>query len=109
MAEWQNNELAGQTGIAYVVSMHENLERQDPVPENLDRWKSEIGFNAHAAVLDYGRAVIDAYIEANPGPRYTEAVTVIIDKNMRIRRVGGTYDLDHEVNLALMQELLAEE
>ena len=53
-------------------------------------------------------AVIDAYIEANPKTVYTEAVTVIIDKRMRIRRVGGTYDRQHGRNVDLLLDLVAE-
>ena len=108
MGEWQRNELAGETDLAYVIVMHANLESQPPTPSNLDRWQSELNFTADAMLLDPGRSVIDEYINANPGPLYTQAVTVILDRDMVIRKVGSTYDTDHSVNLALLQEILAE-
>jgi len=104
--------LAGETDIVYVISMHENAERQVPTPANLERWQDELNFAGDIMLLDYEREVIDGYIDANPGPRYTQAVTVFIDRHMRIRKVGATYensDEDHAANLALLQQLLLEE
>jgi hypothetical protein len=109
LGDWQRNELAGASDLAVLVAMHENKDKQPPVPANLDRWQAELDFSADAMLLDYGRVVIDAYMDANPGPRYTQAITVFIDKHMRIRYVGGTYEVDLDANLQLLQELLAEE
>ena len=80
MGEWQRNELAGETDIVYVIAMHENLENQVPTADNFDRWQSELNFEADARLLDPARSIIDQYIDANPGPLYTQAVTVILDR-----------------------------
>ena len=43
------------------------------------------------------------------GSDFYEGVrAVIIDKDMTIRDVGGTYDLDHSANLNLLLELASE-
>lgn len=108
MAEWQDAELAGFDDIAYVVAMHADTDNGPADPEDLELWQTYHGFEADALLMDNGRNVIDGYIDANPGPTYTEAVTVIIDKEMRIRHVGGTYDKDDQSNLELLIELANE-
>ena len=108
MAEWQQNELAGVEDIAYIVGSHADVNRGSVEGNEILQWPEQHGFYADALVLDNGRNIIDMYIDANPGPTYTEAVTVVIDKQMRIRKVGGTYEEADESNLELMLQLLNE-
>ncbi len=109
MAQWQEEELVGATGISYLVGSHEDATGNEPDGAELRGWQEQLGFEADALLLDRDRRILDAYIDANPGPRYTEAVTVILDRRGVIRRVGSTYDTDHDGNLELLLELLAEE
>ena len=108
MAEWQNNELAGINDIAYVVAAHADFDKGTVEPEDIELWPLQHGFSYDHLLIDEGREVMDAYFDANPGPKYTQAVTVIIDKNMVIRKVGSTYDTDHDANLDLLLELIEE-
>jgi len=109
LAEWQNEELAGETGIAYLIGSHADVNRQTVEANEIEMWPVQHGFSYDALLLDNGRNIIDRYVAANPGQTYTEAVTVIIDKQMRIRHVGGTYDPANDDNLDLLLELLEEE
>ena len=108
MAAWQQSELSGLDNIAYVVAMHEDYNGGPPDKADFEAWVNEHGFRADALLIDADRAVIDAFMLANPGPKYTEAVTVVLDQQMRIRRVGGTYDTEHDKNLELLLQLAAE-
>ena len=105
MGEWQNAELSGQTEIAYVIGMWQNLDGGEPLPSNLQRWSDELGFFADGLVLDYGQGVMNEYADANPGPSYTNAVTVVIDKQGVIRAVKGTYDSTEDETLELLRQL----
>lgn len=109
MGEWQKNELAGEEDIVYLVAMHANTQKQTPTSTDLAIWQMELDFFGDEMLLDYDRVVMDSYMDANPGPKYTQAVTVIIDRDLRIRYVGGTYETEHEVNLEMVLEILAEE
>jgi len=108
LAEWQDNELAGIDNIAYAIAAHADVDGNSVEPEEMLAWALEHGFSADHLLIDENREVMDAYFEANPGPKYTQAVTVIIDKNMVIRKVGSTYDTEHEANLELLLELVDE-
>lgn len=108
MAEWQNDELAGEQGVAYLIASHADVNRDTVEANEIELWPQQHGFSYDALLLDNGRNIIDRYVDANPGQTYTEAVTVIIDKEMRIRHVGGTYDEADNSNLELIEELLAE-
>lgn len=108
MAEWQDNELAGIDDIAYLIASHADVNGESVEPAELLAWQQEHGFEADALLTDDGRVLMDTYMDANPGPEYTQAVTVIIDQEMNIHKVGGTYDTDHQENLALLLELVAQ-
>jgi hypothetical protein len=118
LAEWQKNELAGLPQIAYVVAMTEDGNKKYPEPNDAIAWKNELGFASDALLLDpdvtpegmkIPAAVMSQYVAANPGPKYTEAITVILDKEMRIRKVGGTYeDTTNDSNLELLLQLANE-
>lgn len=107
MGEWQQGELAGNDDIVYLIGLWQNLEGGEPVGSNLDRWQDEVGFTGTAMMLDYGKVVFDLYAQANPGPTYSNAVTVIIDKEGVIADVKGTYETDEAGTLALLTELSA--
>ncbi len=109
MGAWQKNELKDAEDIVYLIAMHADKQKNPPSSFALDRWQEELDFFGDEMLLDYGRKVMDAYMDANPGPKYTQAVTVILDRNLKIRRVGSTYDTNHQVNLDKILELLAEE
>lgn len=77
--------------------MNENCSRNPPSASDLDRWPSELGFQA-VLMADPLRTVYSDYATANGcansppgGPGCSNAVTVIIDKHMRIRYFGRTY------------------
>jgi hypothetical protein len=108
LAEWQNNELAGITDIVYIVASHADVNGDSVEPSEMAAWETELGFTADELVIDDNRDLMDTYMDANPGPQYTQAVTVIVDKNMEIQKVGGTYDTDHDENLQLLLDLAAE-
>ena len=108
MAEWQDNELAGIEDMAYVVASHADVYKGSVEAEEIELWPLQHGFFYDHLLIDDGRKVMDAYFDANPGPKYTQAVTVIIDKNMVIRKVGSTYDTEHDENLTLLLELIDE-
>jgi hypothetical protein len=108
LAEWQNQQLAGLDDIAYLVAMNEDVDGDEPDGDDLSRWRQHHGFEADALLLDPDWLVMDSYAEANAGQTYTQAITVIIDKQMRIRHVGGTYASDHDANLAMLLQLAQE-
>ena len=91
------------------MAMHADQDKGPPTALALDRWQEELDFYGTAMMLDFDREVLDDYIDANPGPKYTQAITLIIDKHMRIRRVGSTYENDHQLNLDTIYALMAEE
>lgn len=107
MGEWQRGELEG-LDIAYVAGLWQNKDGNEPVGSDLERWQAELNFTADVGVLDYAQQVFQHYANANPGPSYTNAVTVIIDRRGVIRDVKGTYDTDEAGTLALLQQLAAE-
>ncbi|MEM6991381.1 MAG: hypothetical protein AAF721_12810 [Myxococcota bacterium] len=108
MGEWQNGELAGNKDIVYLIGMWQNLEGGEPVGSNLQRWQDEVGFTGTAMLLDYGMSLMNEYADANPGPQYTNSLTVMIDKTGVIRDVNGTYEEEEAATLALLQQLAAE-
>ena len=99
MASWQRDQLKGLDDIAYVVAAHADQDGDEADGDDLLRWKEGHGFSADALLIDDGRHVIDAYINDNPDHSNNESITVIIDKQMRIRRVGNNQ------NLSLLLEL----
>ncbi len=105
MGEWQRNELSGHSDIVYLIGMWQNIDGGEPVASDLGRWEDDLDFTTTEMVLDYGQGVMNLYADANPGPTYTNAVTVVIDQQGVIRTVKGTYDTDDEGTLALLQEL----
>jgi hypothetical protein len=106
LAEWQQNELAGIDDIAYLIASHADIDGNSVEPAEIEAWQLEHGFEADALLIDQGQALMNTYTAANPGPNYTQAVTVIIDRDMVIHKVGGTYDTDHEANLQLLLDLV---
>ena len=109
MAEWQQNELKGKTDIAYLIASHADGMKGSIEPEDIELWPLQHGFTFDHLLLDEGRVLLDTYFEANPDiGKNTQAVTVIIDKNMVIRKVGSTYDKNHDENLELILKLLEE-
>ena len=97
MASWQDDPdaLAGhEEDIVYLVAMNENCDAGVPTASNLDRWQDELGFDA-IMLTDPLREIYDAFVKANdcqPGMMgCSNAVTALIDKNMRIRHFGSTY------------------
>ena len=101
MAAWQDDPAAllGATQIDYLVAMNEDCDRNPPSPSDLDRWQSELGFDA-TMMTDPLRDVYGDYADANGcesgmgpgGDGCSNAVTIIIDKHMRIRHFGSTYE-----------------
>ena len=94
--------------MAYIVAAHADVDGGTVEADEIEKWPLQHGFDYDALLIDNGRTVMDRYVEANPGQTYSQVVTVIIDKNMRIRRVGGTYDEADDGDLELIQQLLAE-
>ena len=100
MGEWQRNPeaLQGEEDIAYLIGMTENCTRQPATASELPDWQSELDFEA-VLMTDPARMVYGAYADANDcpdgggvgGPGCTNAVSVIIDKQMRVREFGTTY------------------
>lgn len=77
--------------------MTENCSRQPAVRTELARWAQELNFTG-ILVTDPVRKVYNAYAQANNcqhsspgGPGCSNAVTVMIDKTMRVRYFGRTY------------------
>ncbi len=78
--------------------MNEDCDRNPPTSSDLDRWQDELGFEA-TLMTDPLRDVYSAYADANGcasgggpgGDGCSNAVTIIIDKQMRIRHFGSTY------------------
>ena len=64
--------------------MHANMQKQTPTATDLGTWQTELDFYGDEMLLDYGRVVMDSYMDANPGPKYTQAVTVIIDRDLTV-------------------------
>ncbi len=99
MAGWQKDpgKLQGKTGVTYLIAMNENCAKNPPTNGDLDKWKSELGFEG-IQLTDPLRSVYTDYAQANGcahsapgGPGCSNAVTVVIDKKMKIRHFGATY------------------
>ncbi|MEQ9321753.1 MAG: hypothetical protein RIF41_21475 [Polyangiaceae bacterium] len=104
MAEWQDNELAG-LDIAYVIGGHSDVDGNSIEADEIVNWPAQHGFDYSALVLDNGRVIADNYIDANPGPTFTEAVVIVLDAEMRIVQIRGTYDQDDDSTLQLLLQL----
>ncbi len=104
MAEWQDNELAG-ADINYVIGAHADVNGNSIEPEEIVLWPAQHGFDYTALVLDHNRVIADAYIDANPGPQFTQAVVIVLDAEMRIVEIRGTYDEDDQGTLDLLLQL----
>ncbi|MEE9385756.1 MAG: hypothetical protein V3V08_20290 [Nannocystaceae bacterium] len=115
MGEWQRNELAG-TDVVYLIGMQTAGgpavpagTDEPPSVEALNAWVDELNFSAtHLLLDDPSDSVLKLFIAANPTGEWSLAVTAIMDRGMKIRRVGDTYDSNHAANLGLLQELLDE-
>lgn len=78
--------------------MTENCDKQPATASELSDWQSELQFDA-VLMTDPARTVYQQYADANGceagggvgGPGCSNAVSVIIDKEMRIRHFGTTY------------------
>lgn len=78
--------------------MTENCSDQPAVAGDLANWQAELDFEA-VLMTDPGRDIWTAFAEANDcelgggvgGPGCSNAVTVLIDREMRIRHFGTTY------------------
>ena len=97
MGEWQRGPLQGEEDIAYLVAMTENCSSQSATADELPAWQSELMFDA-VLMTDPVREVYQQYADANGcedsppgGPGCSNAVSVLIDKQMRIRHFGTTY------------------
>jgi hypothetical protein len=99
LGEWQRDPAAlqNETDVAYLVAMTENCSRQPASASELAPWATELKFTA-VLLTDPAREVYNAYAQANNcqhsspgGPGCSNAVTVIIDKTMRVRYFGTTY------------------
>lgn len=88
--------------------MYEDRDFNPADAGDLARWRAQLAFEADAMLIDPGRALMDRYVAANPGPLYTQAITVLLDRALRIRFVGGTYDEDHANTLEVVQMLVSE-
>ncbi len=100
MGEWQKdpNALQGNDDIVYLVAMTENCASSPATAGELAPWQAELDFDA-VLMTDPLRDVYNAYADANNceptspgGPGCSNAVTVLIDKEMRIRHFGATYE-----------------
>lgn len=84
--------------MVYLVAMTENCDGQPATGSELADWQAELGFEG-VLVTDPAREVFDAYAEANAceagggpgGDGCSNAITVLIDKQMRVRYFGSTY------------------
>ena len=91
--------LAGQPDVEFLVAMTENCNSQPATAAELPDWQSELNFDA-VLMTDPGRDVYTDYAVANNcmsgggvgGPGCSNAVSVIIDKQMVIRHFGTTYE-----------------
>lgn len=77
--------------------MNENCTKNPPTANDLNKWQSELGFQG-IMLTDPLRSVYTDYANANGcapsspgGPGCSNAVTVVIDKKMKIRHFGRTY------------------
>jgi hypothetical protein len=87
----------GEQEIAYLVAMTENCNSQPATADELPDWQMELDFEA-VVMTDPVREVYQQYADANGcedtppgGPGCSNAVSVLIDKQMRIRHFGPTY------------------
>lgn len=84
--------------MAYLVGMTENCNSQPATASELPDWQSELNFEG-VLMTDPARAVYNQYALANNcmmgggvgGPGCSNAVSVLIDKQMRVRHFGTTY------------------
>lgn len=100
MGDWQRDAqaLQDQEGIVYLVAMTENCDGQPATAAELPDWQSELNFEA-VLMTDPGRDVWSAYADANGcensppgGDGCSNAVTVLIDRQMQVRYFGATYN-----------------
>ena len=83
--------------IAYLIAMTENCDRQPATASELPDWQSELNFDG-VLMTDPGRTVYNQYADANNcgmgggGMGCTNAVSVLIDKQMVVRHFGSTYE-----------------
>ena len=105
MAEWQKNELDGETDLQTLVAMTENNDGDKPTSQDLEDWKTELDLDC-IMIKDSEKTVLDMYIEGNPDNDIEVAVTVLIGKDMVIREVFG--EEEGPVTLESIQGLLAE-
>ena len=99
MGEWQRDELAGEDDIVYLTAMTENCGGAPASASELEPWQAELNFES-VLLTDPAREIYNAYAEANDcqmgggpgGPGCSNAVTVLIDKNMVVRYFGRTYE-----------------
>jgi len=112
LGNWQNGGALDGLDIVYLIAMQNGGATigsdAPPTVAALEQWVQELDFTATHLLLDPDWSVLNRYWDANPGGTYSQAVTVIIDKKMKIRRVGDTYDTNHQVNLELLQQLVNE-
>lgn len=87
----------GRDDIVYLVAMTENCSGQPATGRELADWQSELEFEG-VLITDPARDVYNAYADANDceptmpgGPGCSNAVTVLIDRDMRVRYFGSTY------------------
>lgn len=79
--------------------MTENCDGQPATGDELADWQAELDFEA-VLMTDPAREVYDGYADANNceagggvgGPGCSNAVTVLIDRQMRVRYFGSTYE-----------------
>ena len=99
MGEWQRDAkaLKNQTEIVYLLAMTENCKSQPARSTELAPWAAELKFTG-VLMTDPVRKVYNSYANANNctksgpgGPGCSNAVTVLIDKKMRVRYFGATY------------------
>ncbi|MCP4602431.1 MAG: hypothetical protein GY847_18265 [Proteobacteria bacterium] len=92
-----------------VINRRETVE-----PRELRTWKAQKGMGdcdkcifLDGDVETDGPAVWDKFVKANPSFNYTGGIPVIIDKNMIIREISGTYEWD-QYPLETIEQLLEE-
>ncbi|MEE9383692.1 MAG: hypothetical protein V3V08_09790 [Nannocystaceae bacterium] len=111
MGGWQRGELKD-ADVIYLIGMQNGgaqiKDDELPTVEALNQWTQELNFTATHLLLDPKWEVINRYFQANPWGTWSQAVTAIYDRGMKIRRIGDTYDNKHDTNLTLLKELLAE-
>ncbi len=102
MASWLKNEWAGEENIRllYVAKSDDSgIGTENSVePDELKMFRAKFGLatDSRAIWLDGDResggyAVWDKFVAANPF-NYTAGIPMVIDKEMRIRDISGTYE-----------------